>query len=116
MDKVVFYKQVARRIIEEVAHLSPRIEGGIENQIITDDEHGHYLYFGVGWEKENSGWIYASFVHIDVKADGKVWLQHDGTDLSIAEKLQTYGISKSDIVIGFQAPAVRKYMDGYAAA
>jgi hypothetical protein len=116
MDKVAFYKKIARQIVEEIASLSPPVEDGIDNQIITDDEHGHYLYFGVGWAKENSGWIYASFIHVDVKSDGKVWLQHDGTDLRIAEKLQSYGIPKNDIVIGFQAPAVRKYMDGYAAA
>ena len=116
MDKVTKYKQIVRRVVEEVAALSPEVEDGIENQLITDDEHGHYLYFGVGWAKENSGWIYASFIHIDIKADGKVWLQHDGTDLRIADKLEVYGIPKSNIVIGFQAPAVRKYMKGYALA
>lgn len=116
MDKVTKYKQIVRQVVEEVAALSPEMENGVENQLITDDEHGHYLYFGVGWAKENSGWIYASFIHIDIKADGKVWLQHDGTDLRIADKLEVYGIPKSDIVIGFQAPAVRKYMEGYALA
>lgn len=116
MEKIVQYKQIVRRVVEEVAALSPEIEDGIENQLITDDEHGHYLYFGVGWAKENSGWMYASFIHIDVKPNGKVWIQHDGTDLRIANKLEEYGIPKSDIVIGFQAPAVRKYMDGYALA
>lgn len=116
MDKLMEYKQIVRRIVEEVAELSPEIENGIENQLITDDEHGHYLYFGVGWAQVNSGWTYGSFIHIDVKPDGKVWLQHDGTDLRIAEKLQTYGIPKNDIVIGFQSPAVRQYLEGYAVA
>ena len=116
MDKVTTYKKIIKNIVEEVAALSPEFENGIENQLITDDEHGHYLYFGVGWEKENSGWQYASFIHIDVKKDGKVWLQHDGTNLRIANQLLEKGIPKHDIVIGFQAPAVRKYSDGYAIA
>ncbi|MFN3379124.1 MAG: XisI protein [Runella zeae] len=114
MDKISFHKQIVRKVVEKIAKLSPEKEGGIENQLITDDEHGHYLYFGVGWAEENSGWIYASFIHVDVKADGKVWLQHYGTDMRIAEQLQKHGIPKSDIVIGFQAPAVRKYLEGYA--
>jgi len=116
MEKVKQYKQIARRIVEEVAAMSPEIENGIDNQLITDDEHGHYLYFGVGWSGHNTGYIYASFIHIDVKPDAKVWLQHDGTDLRIADRLEKYGIPKSDIVIGFQAPAVRKYLEGYALA
>jgi hypothetical protein len=36
--------------------------------------------------------------------DGKVWLQHDGTDLVIAEKLLAAGVEKMDIVLGFHAP------------
>ncbi len=114
MEKVDTYKKIVRRVVENVAALSLPIENGIENQLITDDEHGHYLYFGVGWEGCNTGYFYASFVHIDVKTDGKVWLQHDGTSLHIAQQLTEKGIPKSDIVIGFQAPAIRPYMDGYA--
>ena len=47
---------------------------------------------------------------------GRVWLQHDGTDLRIAERLVENGISKSDIVIGFQPPHVREDMLDYAIA
>ena len=51
MDKVTAYKKIIKNIVEEVAALSPEFENGIENQLITDDEHGHYLYFGVGDRK-----------------------------------------------------------------
>ena len=94
--------------------ISPEIEGGVENQLITDDEHGHYLYFGVGWENKGKDWFYATFIHIDVRPNGRVWLQHDGTDLRIANQLIERGIPKNDIVIGFQPPYVRDMMQDFA--
>ena len=114
MDKIIKYKKIVRQLVEEIVSMSPEIEDGIENQLITDDEHGHYLYFGVGWEYNTNDWFYATFVHIDVKSSGRVWLQHDGTDLRIAEKLVERGIPKSDIVIGFQPPYIRETMEDYA--
>ena len=116
MDKVIEYKKIARRVVESVVALSPEIEDGIENQLITDDEHGHYLYFGVGWEGGTDKWFYATFIHIDVKSNGRVWLQHDGTDLRIAERLIENGVLRGDIVIGFQPPHVRHDMKDYAVA
>ena len=71
------------------------------------DEHGHYIYAGVGWEKNVTKWFYANFIHVDVKSDGRVWIQHDGTDLKIADRLVSEGIDKKDIVIGFHPPHAR---------
>lgn len=104
MDKVARYKQIARRIIEEVAALDPSTDS-IENQLILDDEHGHYMLYLAGWQKTNR--FYGSLIHIDVKIDGTVWLQHDGTDLIIARWLVQYGVDKADIVLGFHAPSER---------
>ena len=52
-------------------------------------------------------WFYANFIHVDVKRDGKVWIQHDGTDLRVAKRLVTEGVDQSDIVIGFHPPQSR---------
>ena len=110
MDKIILYKAIARAIVSDAAAMLPAEEDGIENQLIIDDERGHYLLFGVGWEREKR-YFYATFIHIDVKANGRVWLQHDGTSLRIAEDMIQRGIPKTDIVIGFQSPAARKMMD-----
>jgi hypothetical protein len=107
MDKIAEYKKIVRSLVEEVVSWSNDEEDGIENQLITDDEHGHYIYAGVGWEKEVNKWFYANFIHVDVRKDGSVWIQHDGTDLRIAERLITEGIDRKDIVIGFHPPHAR---------
>ena len=113
MDKIEKYSRIIREMLEEVAALAP-VEEGIDNQIIMDEKRGHYLLYSVGWE--NMRWIYGSYVHLDVKPDGKVWLQHDGTSLRIAEELHSRGIPKLDIVIGFHDPLTRAHAEEYAVA
>lgn len=105
------HKAIVRKVVEEIAHMSPS-DQQVETQLIVDDEHGHYLLFSVGWE--NAHREYTPFVHIDVKPDGKVWLQHDGTDLKIALLLVEEGIPKDEIVLAFHAPYRRKLIPEFA--
>ena len=39
----------------------------------------------------------------------KVWVQHDGTEVGIADELVKLGVLKEDIVLAFHEPLVRKY-------
>lgn len=112
MDKIARNKAIVRELVKEIADMTPSTEG-VENQLIIDDERGHYILFSVGWEDKERH--YATFVHIDVKSDGKVWLQHDGTDLKIALELIEKGIPKEEIVLAFHAPFRRKHT-GFAVA
>lgn len=114
MDKLTDYKKIVRSVIEYIASISPSDEN-VETQVIIDEVRGHYLLCAVGWENEIYR-EYGAFVHIDVKLTGKVYLQHDGTDLRIADLLNEKGIPKSDIVLAFKAPYHRKYMDEFADA
>ena len=111
MDKVSQYKKIVGEFASYIASISPS-DDNVETQLITDDKHGHYLLFSVGWE--NTYREYAPFVHIDVKNDGKVWIQHDGTDLKIALLLAEKGIPKKDIVIGFRNVQQRQYLPEFA--
>ncbi len=109
MDKVTKYKKAVRQLAEEVAQLGQLPDDLIETQLITDDEHGHYLLYFSGWKEYER--TYGCFFHVDVRLDGKVWLQYDGTDLILAEMLLEKGVPKEDLVIGFQALPKRKYLD-----
>lgn len=112
MDKVKLYKSIVRNLVQEIGNMANPSLKDIETETILDDEKGHYLLFSVGWHKLQ--WYYGSFLHIDVKPDGKVWLQHDGTDLIIAQELVDRGIPKHDIVLGFKSPVEREWVEGFA--
>jgi len=47
-------------------------------------------------------------VHIDIK-NGKIWIQHDGTERGVANDLVEWGVPKEDIVLAFHAPYRRQY-------
>ncbi len=105
------HRAIVRQLIEEVARMTPSGEQS-ETQLIMDDERGHYLLFSVGWGHNRRE--YVPFVHLDVRPDAKVHIQHDGTDLKIAERLVEEGIEKQHIVLAFQAPARRKLIPDFA--
>lgn len=54
--------------------------------------------------------IHGSVLHIDIR-DGKVWIQYDGMEDSIAEELVEAGIPHEHIVLAFKPPEIRPYTD-----
>ncbi|HTL88332.1 MAG TPA: element excision factor XisI family protein [Leptolyngbya sp.] len=64
----------------------------------------------VGWEDQQR--IVNLILHFDIK-DGKIWIQHHGTEIAIAQVLKQQGVLASDIVLGFHSPFKRQF-SGYA--
>ncbi len=112
MDTITAYKKIIREVVEFIYSLMPSDEN-VETQLIMDETRGHYLLFSVGWENDDYR-EYGSFVHIDIKENGRVWIQHDGTDQNITRMLVEKGIPKSDIVLGFREPEHRKLIAEFA--
>ncbi len=106
MEKVKRYKEIVKELLDEIVQIRIQQSHPIPTQIIIDDERGHYLLYKNGWRGERR--LYGCFVHLDVTETGKVWVQHDGTDLILAERLIGKGIPKQDIVLGFHPPIMRK--------
>ena len=111
MDKLDKYRSIIKSIVTEIAAMTPS-DNNSETQLVMDDNGGHYILFSIGWQDIMRQ--YLPFVHIDLKHDGKVWIQHDGTDLKIALLLAEKGILKQDIVLAFQSPNRRKLLPEFA--
>ena len=45
---------------------------------------------------------------MDIK-DGKIWIQHDGTERGVANELVELGVPQDDIVLAYQPPYKRAY-------
>ncbi len=112
MDKVTQHKKWIREILEKDISTGTYADPNIRRQLVADDEHGHYLLYHIGWLDDYKR-SYGCFMHLEVAEDGKVWIQHDGTDNPIALRLVKKGIAKDDIVFGFHAPYKRAY-SGFA--
>lgn len=105
MDKIAKYRQIIRKTL--TPYKNNRYVGSpdLKNEIIFDSENDHYLVVTIGWENEMP--VRDCLFHIDI-IDGKVWIQEDNTDSDIADILVDEGISKLDIVLGFQSPSMRR--------
>ncbi|MFQ5632479.1 MAG: XisI protein [bacterium] len=103
------YRDIVCKVIQKYAQYKPS-NGDIRTEAVIDTENDHYELVHVGWDGPYR--IHGSVIHIDI-IDGKVWVEHDGTDRVIVDDLEEAGIPKEHIVLGFKSPEVRKYT-GYA--
>jgi len=105
MAKVELYRQYIQDIIRK--HSShPSSHGDVELQTIFDTTNDHYQLVHTGWHDAHRQ--YGCLMHIDIK-DGKIWIQHDGTEIGVANELVEMGVPKDDIVLAYHAPYQRKY-------
>ena len=102
------YRQYIRHLLSERAQRSSRQRNAQEYEVQTifDSEHDHYQLLYVGWrgDKRDFGCI----LHLDIKG-GKIWIQHDGTEEGIANRLVEMGVPKQDIILAFHEPYVRQF-------
>ncbi|MCC5646439.1 XisI protein [Nostoc sp. CHAB 5824] len=111
MDKLEQYRQYIQTILIKHGEYKPQREE-IESELIFDPVHDHYQLMRVGWNGLSR--IYHSVIHFDIKND-KIWIQHNMTDVDLAQELLEMGVPKDDIVLGLQPPYKRPYT-GYGVA
>ena len=63
----------------------------------------------------HSGWtgnyrVHGSVIHIDIR-NGKIYIQHDGTEEGVANQLVAAGIAHDQIVLAFKPPQIRPYTE-----
>lgn len=102
MATVDKYRNYIIQLLDKYGNISSN--DGIESQIIIDEKHDHYQLVHVGWH--NNRRAYGCVLHIDIK-NNKIWIQHDGTEIGMANELVALGVPKKEIVLGFHAPYKR---------
>src|SRR5690242_2807749 len=103
MDHLTQYRAIVRRLIEEYASFTPSY-GDIRTEALVDPERDHYEVMQMGWDGHRR--VHGSIIHIDIR-DGKVWIEHNGTDVRLGEELVAAGIARKDIMLGFQPEELR---------
>lgn len=106
MAAIKEYRRYIQQLLTEHAKLV--WDNRIQAEIIFDTERDRYQLVYVGWR--DSKRVYGVVLHVDI-IDGKIWVQQDGTEVGIANKLVELGVSKQDIVLGIDPPKMRQYTD-----
>ncbi|MDJ0662023.1 MAG: XisI protein [Crocosphaera sp.] len=105
MEKLEQYRHYVKQVITEYSQLGSS-KDPIEQQLIFDTVNDHYQLMYVGWKNRKR--YHGCVLHLDIKND-KIWIQHDGTEIGIANELVNLGVPKEDIVLAFHEPLVREY-------
>jgi len=105
MATVNQYRQYIQAILSEYSQYTPAY-GDVELETIYDTVNDHYQVLSMGWNKHQR--IHGSLLHVDIR-DNKIWIQYDGTEEGIANRLLELGVPAEDIVLGFHPPYQRQY-------
>src|SRR5436190_630118 len=111
MDSLSEYRRILRDVIREYAQFRPSV-GDVQVEVVIDEANDHYELIHSGWNGPYR--IHGSVLHLDIR-DGKVWIQHDGTEAGVAEELVAAGIPRDRIVLAFTPPELRPHT-GFATA
>ncbi|MEB3211417.1 MAG: XisI protein [Leptolyngbyaceae bacterium] len=102
------YRQYIQTLLSERAERASMQNTAPEDEVQTvfDVDRDHYQLLYVGWRgaKRRFGCI----LHVDIK-NGQIWIQHDGTEEGLANRLVEMGVPKHDIVLAFHEPEIRQY-------
>ncbi len=106
------YRQIIQQLILErvqrqASEITPEGEG-IAKQAIKDTERDHYLLLHTGWRGNRR--THGCSLHLDI-INGKIWIQHDGTEVGIATQLLELGVPAYDIVLAFHSPYMRQFTE-----
>jgi hypothetical protein len=107
MANLETYQEAVQSLLTNISSQSIS-DSGIESQTLFDTVRDHYQVVHVGWHNHHR--VYGCVLHIDIK-DGKVWIQHNGTERAIADDLMERGVPAQDIVLGFHSPSKRKFTE-----
>ncbi len=114
MDRLASYRAALDAIVRRFgAAFQAAPDQTIETVLITDPEHGQYGVWSVGWQPDGRRSFGPLFM-ARIK-DGKVWVEADNTDLTLADELLAAGVPREHIVLAFHPPERRRYSD-FAAA
>jgi hypothetical protein len=113
MDRLEIYRSAIEQVLTR--HQDPD-DTAVRSEVIIDRAHDHYQLVNVGWQNDGlrpTGGhrrVYGCVLHLDI-IDGKIWIQHNGTEFDVAGELVALDVEKQHIVLGFQSPFKRQFTE-----
>lgn len=109
MDRVTDPAVIVRGVLERVASWLQRIpKPDVETILVEDPRQQVFVLRRLGWHDRKR--VDNTVTAVRVK-NGKVWVEVDNTDLTIADELLNAGIAEGDIVLAFNSSELRKLSD-----
>jgi hypothetical protein len=75
---------------------------------VEDHQNDEYALITQGWDGYKR--IHSLLAHLEIR-NGKIWIQEDHSEEGLATDLLAQGVSKEQIVLGFQHPERRQFSE-----
>lgn len=110
MDQLTNYQTIIRKLLENYLgrHQGSSQPTTVENLLITDDEHGHYMVLKNGWDGKDRVQHIPIYIRL---VQNQIWVEEDWTDFEVVDRLIQAGIPQTDIVLAFHHPGMRQIED-----
>ena len=106
MDKLEKHRILLQKILQKYADFANSFATkSTQTVTVFDRQNDRYLLLTFG--RENKKRIHSCWVHIEIKNE-KFSIHFDGTEEGIATELLKNDVPKSDIVLAFKSPELRK--------
>jgi hypothetical protein len=115
MDRVASYREILGRIMERYAGYMKNVATttpGLETIVVTDAQHDQFALLRIGWHDTRR--VRNVVFHARIK-NGKIWIEDDNTDATLADELLKAGVPRDDIVLAFHPPE-RRHLTEFATA
>ncbi len=107
MDRLNDYRQIIRHIIGDYLEYIPA-EKDVDTISIIDERGDNFILMELGWRYPKH--VHHTLFHVRIK-DDKIWVEEDWTQEGIATELIKAGVPADMIVLGWQPPEMRPYID-----
>ncbi|GBF82829.1 XisI protein [Aphanothece sacrum] len=107
MDKLEKYRKIIRQVLTPYLNIY-YANVKVRNRAAFDQETDQYLIISEGWNNQEH--LHSCLIHLEI-INNKIWIQCDNTEDGIANELVAAGIPKSDIVLAFHTPDIRKFTE-----
>lgn len=108
MDKIAKNEKCVIELLNEITTHVEIAGEELHDEILIDTQRRHYCLLWVGFQEEES-FVDKILVHLQIKADGKIWILANWTENQLANLLEEKGVDKKDIVIGFHTKYERAF-------
>jgi hypothetical protein len=82
MDTLKKYQKIIEEILNEYIKI-PYSNRQLEIKLVIDRTATNYIVMTLGWQGEEL--VHGCIIHIEI-INGKIWIQHDGTEYGIANE------------------------------
>ncbi|MFQ5859574.1 MAG: XisI protein [Anaerolineae bacterium] len=109
MDRLAEYRCLIQRLLSEFAEWANGTPGEDSEMIcLFDEKRDYYMVLRAHWGQYRC--VQGAQIFIRIR-NGKIWIEEDWTEEGIATDLLKAGVSKEEIVLGFQPPEMRRYTE-----